>query len=230
MTSSSASSQSLKLQRVDLPKSHARRLFFSTECDSTSACGEVLLPLLGEGDMFVSGSPYTIGRKKHLITARVDRLKDETEEFAIRVSYDATSYPDRVTVPREDQREGEFLAQVLQLTEPMDFMCNIEFEFPEAEESALWFPLPSRIGGTTGAAETFEIVGVQAAKLPEETTDELGYYFSLSRVPEGPVFLDLYFSFSLDITLETPKKILTEGLAIASRLVGARTVRKRLNQ
>lgn len=222
-----STSKPLKFPRIDLPRSNVMRMFITANCEWTAESTEVMRDILGGGNFFVSGTPYTANGKQHLITDSVSYIEEQSPRSLIRIDYDATDYPDSVTVPRGDQREREFLTHVLRLRDTFDLWCNIEFHFLEAENSELWFPLPSRIGSTTDATETFEIVGVNAIKLPGESDGDMGYTFRLDLSPSGEVFLDLYFPFSRAFTLDLPKQVLNEGLSIARRLVGGRTVRRR---
>lgn len=218
---------STRFPRLDLPRFNVMRMFITTECDWARDNQEILHSLLDDRGLFVSGTPYTVKGKKHLITARIDRVDAETTRAEIYISYDATDYPDRVSIPRTDRREREFLTHALRLTGIDAFLCNIEFLFADAEDSALWFPLPSQIGGTSDASGTFLIVGVNAVKLPEESSEDMGYGFTLSRDPTGEVFLDLHCPLVRKFTPNLPRHALAEGRAIASRLVQARPARKR---
>lgn len=107
---------STRLPRLDLPRSNVMRMFITTACDWTRDNQEVLHSLLDDRGLFVSGTPYTLNGKKHLITATIERFDKENTQAEIRMSYDATDYPDRVSIPRTDRREHEFLTHALKLT------------------------------------------------------------------------------------------------------------------
>lgn len=221
--------RSLKLPRIDLPRSNVTRMFITAYGAGTPENSDAIRSLLGEADFFVSGTPYVARGKQHLISQIIDpeNEDEDTPQMQVRIIYDASDYPDRVSIPRSDQRESEFLTHALSMKEPLNFWCNIEFRFPEVDNSELWFPLPSRIGGTDDTAEAFEILGVHAIKMPTESGEDVSYTFYLDLTPDGEVSLDLYFPLVRVFSLDLPKQALNEGLSIARRLVGSRAIKRR---
>lgn len=220
-------SNAAKFPRINLPRANADRMFLSSRFPSTNENAALLEPLLGGEEIFFSGTPYTSLGKKHLITASVGHPDGEVDHWVIRIEYDATDFPDEVSVPREDRREAEFLSACVRLSEVLDFSCNTEFRFLEVEDSALWFPLPSEVGGTSDGTGTFLIVGVQAVARPVEALAQEGYGFNLTRSPDWQVGLDLYYRHSQRFAADLPKRVLDRGLSIANQLVGSRPTRKR---
>lgn len=200
-----------------------------TGIELTPEVASIFEALLGENRYFLSGTPYRRSKKKHIITTNMSRSDDLPYAY-IRVIYDATDVVDTITVPVEDRKEEDFLEHVLQLSGELELFCNVEFVFPEADEDSLWFPLPSRIDESGDGKDVFEILGVRAARLPEEPDVNSGYNFTLDRTAIGEVLLDLYFSVANPFTQELPILVVNESLRIASRLVGDRTLRKRTSK
>jgi hypothetical protein len=99
------------------------------------------------------------------------------------------------------------------------------------DASTMWFPLPSRIGGTSDSPELFEIRGIRGVKLTDEDAGahDWEYWFTIDR-PEGEeVVVDLHFDQRTRFTQELPTLALERGREIAQRLLGTtlpKTIRR----
>jgi hypothetical protein len=181
-------------------------------------------PLLRGREREFSGAQYSKGKKKHLVMMQVAKEQSDTEPdssilFA-GMFYNAANEVESLRVPKAEQREAELMYYIISIDQKWSIDCNVEFKLSEVDESALWFPLPSRIGGTKDSSETFLITGVQAEKLRSNNDSAQEYNFFLTRSSEAEVFLDLYFPYEGEFSPELPSHVLSKGVSIAERLIG----------
>lgn len=181
--------------------------------------------LVGEG-RFVSRTPYTASKHKHLITINARRVEDEAASLSASVRYTASPTAVAAVDPKKDRREAEFVERVLALSESTTIGCSILFVFQTVEPGSLWFPLPSRVGFPSESGEEFEIRGVRGAKLTGRDEDPEEFGFILDRPTEEMVYLDLHFHLEQRFTLDVPQFAIERGMVIAEQLVGT-TPRKR---
>lgn len=205
-------------------------MYITARTERTEQVESAIRRFLGEGQRTLSGSQYSRRAHKHIITQQLAHFEDDLDSLYAGVVYDAMDHVASLRVPRQDQREKEFLAAVTDIDARWDISINIEFAFSEVDEASLWFPLPSWIGGTGDASDTFRITGVRATKYASQDDVAPEFTFSLDRDPDGDLLLDLYFSTEGKFTLDLPSRELARGVTIAERLVGIETVRRRLTK
>src|SRR5262245_21008674 len=119
------------LARIDLPLFHARMLSIMTSVTWTPEVATAFDPLLETREFFISGTPYSHCKKKHIIAQQIHRSDNDPPEAHFGLLYRVV---DSVTVPVEDRKEDQFLSHVLKLNNTFEFLCNAEFEFPEVGE------------------------------------------------------------------------------------------------
>ena len=209
-----------ELPRLDLPRSRASRMYVFGVRPLDAVLEMALAALLGQEPMFTSGRTYSRSRTKHLLMVVAGpRERNTSRLFTFGIHYDARNDVNELDVPRLDNKEPEFLEFALSYQEPWTFQCNIEFEFSDVDENTLWFPLPSRIGGTLDSPESFLLTGVRAVRLGDDEAAKPEYNFTLDRRSDGRVFLDLYFPANEIFSRELPSILLERGVTIARQLV-----------
>jgi hypothetical protein len=211
------------LPRLDLPARQAVGLELFIFYPWTEPLAEHFGPLL-EGKAFSSRRTYNRQKRKHLVAVDVRRIEGVEEPgLVVRMNYDASDRVQSLTVPREDQREEAVLSRLLAAPENPPIGCTMAFVFEDVDPDSLWFPLPSRIGGTSDAVDAFEIRGVRGVKLADagQGIHEWEYHFTLDRPTAEEVFVNLHFDLPFPFTLDTPTQALARGAEIAQRLTGS---------
>lgn len=205
--------------RLDLKKRHVTQLTFSALREWSERYTDQYQFLDDQHDDFIFTSYASRGNSYNLSAGIIRRTLNEEDGIFISVTYEVV--PPQETVYQKDSKgEAEFWERVEVLQEEGFVRCSVQFEFESIDDTKLWFPLPSRVGGSTHSPELYEIRGVRGALVPLENAAD-GYEFTLDR-PEGTdVYLSVVFWLRVPVTTSLGTLVLSRAVEIAARLTGA---------
>lgn len=217
-----------QLPRIDLASHQIQVLSLSL----STAWDDDLADLFGWGDviaeLFGGGGdpddlPLVITYRRHKVKYTITLVgspsptDDDLLTILLRYAVVPANLPASASVfPDESDRESELLRELQGLDLSGPIRAAVEFEFGPLPDTALWYPLPRRMGEPP--SPLFELRGVRGAKL-DATGEQDVYSFTLDRTEENNVALVVAFPYEQPFDLQAPERVIETADTIARELV-----------
>ena len=208
-----------RFSRLDLAKRRATSLTFSALYPWNDQLGD-LFGVSDEPGFQMVRTSYTLRGQRYNLSISVLRFeREERRSLFLSANYQPPASEDEA-YHRDPTAETNLVKAIESLNENAYTSCTVQFALDAIEEDRLWFPLPSRVGGTEQSRELFEIRGVRGAKIPSQD-DQESFQFILDRPEGGTVYLRAEFAMMTRLLPSLGNQILDRASEIATRLAGA---------
>lgn len=212
-----------ELRRLDLPRRNAESLSFSGHLELDEKLRAIFADSKELGPIFYDGGThYSRSSQRHHVMGLIMSRQIDSPELWFHVRYDISGdFPSSLQYPGDMQRWRAFFDRLMLLPGPHALQVNAKFTFPEEVAKHLWFPLPTRLSGAPDDSITYEVRGVEGARLNSSEPDKTDFSFNLRRSKSGPVGVEIRFSVISEINERLPEELLTIATKHAKALVGS---------
>lgn len=164
---------------------------------------EVLDEFTGESTRFLSGTPYSVNKRRHILTVEIVSLELNGHSLrVVRLQFDTGVHIRRWRVPKTENRLelvmrilGELLGQTL--TIPL--ICFATFELPYDLVGRLVPPLPMSFATSGGNESTLKVQGVRGTFNSEGTKGETRVEIDRREASDDATSEDLRLKFQYQI-------------------------------
>jgi hypothetical protein len=218
MTPARVWSRSMEWPKLDLPKNHLTHLALAWMVPYTTRAAAAFGHLLSAEGSFYGALSYTRGKVLHYRIEAAQLTGEEGDSLTVTVQYQ-TNYGLLAAIPKFLQDEAWLLEGLMDAAGEIPILCNAGFLWANAPTLQTAFPLPFRMPTKERFPPIDEIIGIRGVK-HEKPGDVLkGYSFTLDRLPENDVTLNLEFSIAAGPADRAPQSAVSEAAFIARRIV-----------
>ena len=203
--------------RLDLAKHHLSRLVLTWTIPYSPRAARHFSGLIDEGVPFLSALIYTRGRVRHyrVESAMISFAQDEPLVVSVQYQVDTGALPE---IPKMLQ-EGAWLVDPLAaVASELPIRVNADFRYPASLglKTAIDLPYPPPNDGKTFSPYD-EIRGVRGLKREFFGGPETEYTFTLERLPDDDILLNLEFTRRAAAIEDVPKQALDFATFYAQR-------------